>query len=156
MSQSYEEIIEGETLLRNAPGARHERICDTLHARVAASLAGSTVAKVLTPRSIVQLSAGTMVRPDLSLVAAATGKLWLAAEIVSSDDHRPDTVLKKSLYEKFNIARLWMLDPRYDNLETYHGTPYGLALKEILAGREMLREPLLPKFEVTISELFIP
>ena len=30
----YEEIIEGRTLVRSFPGARHERICARLHERV--------------------------------------------------------------------------------------------------------------------------
>ena len=154
MSVVYEEIIHGETLVRSAPGTRHEKICALLHARVSASLAANSPARLLAPRSVVQLSAGVMLRPDLALITAATGKMWLAAEIVDSHDHQPDTVLKKSLYEAFNLARLWMIDPRYDNIEFYHGTPHGLALKGILAGRERFEEPLLPDFQLTVAELF--
>jgi Uma2 family endonuclease len=154
MSLPYEEIVQGETLLRSAPDPRHERICARLHARIAGGLANHTAARLLAPRYIVQLSAGTMLRPDLALVTAITGKLWLAAEIVSSEDHQPDTVLKKTIYEDFNIARLWMIDPRYDNVELYHGTSYGLALRGILAGKERLREALMPEFEMTVAELF--
>jgi Uma2 family endonuclease len=47
-----------------------------------------------------------------------------------------------------------MVDPRYDNVELYQGTPYGLALKGILAGREMLQENLLPELRMTVAELF--
>lgn len=154
MSQAYEEIYEGETLLRSAPGARHERICARLHDRVAGGLAGNAVSRLLSPRSIVQLFAGTMVRPDLAVVTIATGKLWLAVEIIDSEDHHPDTVLKKTIYEDYNVARLWVLDPRYDNVELYHGTSYGLALRGILAGSERLKEPLLPEIELTVAELF--
>ena len=154
MSQAYEEIFEGETLLRSAPGSRHERICERLHDRVAGGLGRNAVSRLLSPRSIVQLSAGTMVRPDLAVVTIATGKLWLAVEIIDSEDHHPDTVLKKGVYEEFNIARLWMVDPRYDNIETYHGTSYGLALRGILAAKERLKESLLPDLELTVAELF--
>ncbi len=154
MSVVYEEIIHGETIVRSAPGTRHEKICALLHARMSAALAAESPARILAPRSIVQLSAGVMVRPDLALVTAATGKIWLAAEIVDSQDHRPDTVLKKGLYEDFNLSRLWMIDPRYNNVEFYHGTTYGLALKGILAGSERFAEPLLPDFQLTVAELF--
>src|SRR5689334_1147711 len=99
MSEDYEEILEGENFLRYAPGVRHEAICALLHARVAASLAGISSTRLLAPRTIVQISPGTMVRPDLALVTTATGKAWLVAEIVSSDDHRVDTVTKKEIYE---------------------------------------------------------
>ena len=92
--------------------------------------------------------------PDLALITTATGKLWLAAEIISSDDHRADTVIKKELYEQLKLPRLWMIDPRYDNVEVYHGSPYGLVLKFMLAGREILSEELLPEFQLSISDLF--
>src|SRR2546430_16815988 len=99
------------------------------------------------------MASGTLVQPDLALVTVATGKM-LAAEIISSDDHRPDTVTKKQIYEELNIPRLWMIDPRYDNVEVYHGSQYGLMLKRILAGRETLTEQLLPTLQLTIAELF--
>lgn len=154
MSDPYEEIIDGETLLRLPPGARHEQICSRLHARVSASLVSVATTRLLERRSAVQLKAGTLVRPDLALLTVATGKPWLVTEIISSDDHRTDTVVKKQIYEDLNVPRLWMIDPRYDNVEVYHGSQYGLMLKGILAGREVLTEQLLPAFNLAIAELF--
>jgi Uma2 family endonuclease len=90
----------------------------------------------------------------LALVTAANGRLWLAAEVVSSEDHAPDTVVKKQIYEEVRLPRLWMIDPRYNNVEVYHATPYGLRLKGILAGQEVLTERLLPEFQITLTELF--
>jgi Uma2 family endonuclease len=81
-------------------------------------------------------------------------RLWLAAEVVSSEDHAPDTVVKKQIYEEIRLPRLWMIDPRYDNVEVYHGSQYGMVLKGILAGGEILSEKLLPEFEITVAELF--
>jgi len=154
MSSSYKEILEGQTVLRPAPGARHELICGRLHALIHASVANLTSTQLLPPRTQVKLSTGTVVCPDLALVARATGKLWLVAEIVNSGDHRPDTVVKKQIYEEARLPRLWMVDPRYDNVETYHGSEYGLALKGILAGREELSEKLIPEFHVVVKDLF--
>jgi Uma2 family endonuclease len=154
MSQPYEEILEGETLMRRPPGARHELICRRLHAVVQSSVANLASTRLLAPRSEVLLSLNNRVSPDLALVTVATGKLWLAAEIVSSDDHRADTVVKKQIYEELKLPRLWMIDPRYDNVEVYHGTQYGLTLKLILAGREVITEKLIPEFQLTVSELF--
>jgi hypothetical protein len=47
-----------------------------------------------------------------------------------------------------------MVDPRYDNVEIYHSTEWGLALKSILAGSEVLAEALIPEFQIVIAELF--
>ena len=154
MSSPYKEILEGQTITRAAPGPRHELICGRLHAAIHASVANLASTRLLAPRTQVQISPHTTVCPDLALVTRATGKLWLAVEIVNSDDHRPDTVIKKQIYEEAKLPRLWMVDPRYDNVETYYGSEYGLALKGILAGRESLSERLIPEFHMGIAELF--
>ncbi len=156
MSLAYEETLNGTPLVRPPPGSRHELICERLHSRVRASVANLTSTRLLLPRAKVQVRADTVVCPDLALVTAATGKLWLAAEIVSSEDHAPDTVLKKQIYEELRLPRLWMLDPRYDNVEVYHAGPYGMVLQGILASKELLTERLLPEFQATVADLFGP
>jgi len=154
MSDPYEETLQGETTLRLPPGPRHELICTRLHALLRASTADFPGTRLNPIRTVVTLGNDTILRPDLSLVTAATGKLWLAIEVISSDDHRVDTVLKKEIYEAVKLARLWMVDPRYDNIEVYHASQFGLMLKGILAGNEVLTESLLPEFQVTVAELF--
>lgn len=154
MSAPYEETLEGESLARRAPGLRHEMICKRLHRAMRASVADYSSTRLLDPRAEVRLTGATIFRPDLSLVAVPTGKIWLVAEIVSPDDHRIDTVLKKQIYEDLRLPRLWMIDPRYDNVEIYHGTEYGLMLKSILASSELLTEKLLPEFQISVAELF--
>lgn len=154
MSLAYEEILEGLPALRQPPGERHELICDRLHSQVMASVAKNPNARLLARRTQVIVSRHATLRPDLALVTAATGKLWLAAEIVNAGDHHPDTVIKKALYEEVRVPRLWMIDPRYDNVEVYHASEFGLILKGILAGQELLMETLLPEFQLSIAELF--
>ncbi len=140
--------------MRLAPDARHELVCERLHRSVRASVANLTSTRLLEMRAQVQLTRDTVVRPDLALVTVPHGKVWLIAEVICSGDNRPDTVIKKQLYEELKIPRLWMVDPRYDNVEVYHATQFGMSLKEILACREVLQERLLPDFQITVSELF--
>lgn len=154
MSLPYEEILDGAITTRVAPGARHEMICSRLHDVVKAGTANVASTRLLSARTRIQVATTTTLCPDLALVTVATGKLWLAAEIVSSDDHRTDTVVKKQIYEDIKVPRLWMIDPRYDNVEVYHASQYGMMLKGILAGREVLSEALLPEFELVVADLF--
>lgn len=156
MSQAYEECFEGETITRPPPGPRHELVCTRLHEIVLAGAANLKSALLLSRRTRVQLTTHTAFCPDLSLVTSVNGKLWLAAEVISSEDHRTDTVTKKDIYEQLRIPRLWMVDVRYDNVEVYHATQYGLSLKQILAGRDILTEKLLPEFQVVVNDLFAP
>ena len=154
MSSPYEELLQGAPHVRASPGSRHEQICARLHRFVHASVANLTSTTLLSPRFAVRVSPDTVLRPDLSLITVPGSKLWLAAEIVSSEDHAPDTVVKKQIYEEIRLPRLWMIDPRYDNVEVYHASQYGMVLKGILAGSEILSEKLLPEFQITIQELF--
>jgi len=154
MSKPYEEILDGASLPRSAPGGRHEMICNRLHAAITASVANLAGTQLLAPRTRIQVSRSTAICPDLALVTVATGKLWLAVEIISRDDHRTDTVVKKELYETIRVPRLWMVDPRYDNVEIYHSTEWGLKLQGILAGSEVLTENLIPEFQFVIAALF--
>jgi Uma2 family endonuclease len=154
MSRSYEETLGGKSLSRSAPGARHEIICGRLHLAMTASVSNLSTTQLLAPRTKIHISHSTAVCPDLALVTVSTGKLWLAVEIISRDDHHADTVLKKEIYEQIRVPRLWIIDPRYDNAEIYHSTEWGLALKGILAGSEILTEKLIPEFQIVIAELF--
>ena len=154
MSRNYEEILEGGTLPRSAPGARHEVICERLHREIAASVNGLATVQLLPPRMKVVVSPTSMFCPDLALITTATSKLFLAVEIVDREDHKADTVTKKEIYEQIRVPRLWMVDPRYDNVEVYHSLEFGLQLKSILAGGEVLQEKLFPQFQMTMWQLF--
>jgi Uma2 family endonuclease len=154
MSRSYEETLGDKSLSRSAPSERHEMICERLHAAMTASVSNLSTTQLLAPRTKIHVSHSTTICPDLALVTVSTGKLWLAVEIVSRDDHHADTVIKKEIYEEIHVPRLWIIDPRYDNIEIYHSTEWGLTLKGILAGSEILTEKLIPEFQIIIAELF--
>jgi Uma2 family endonuclease len=154
MSENYQELLAGEAHTRIAPRARHEQVCARIHRQLGSSLANQNVSRLLPVRSEVHVSSRTIMCPDLAVVTVATGKVWLAAEVINSDDHRLDTVIKKDLYEEMKIPRLWMVDPRYNNVELYECGEYGMTLKGILAGREVLEEKLLPGFQFVIADLF--
>ena len=140
MSRPYEEILDGASFPRSAPGARHETICDRLHAAMTASVANLAGTQLLAPRTESSVSPvhGDLPRPR----ARDRGHRQTLA---GGGNHQPrrspaDTVVKKELYEDIRVPRLWMVDPRYDNVEIYHSTEWGLKLKGILAGSEVLTE----------------
>ena len=154
MSDPYEEFFGGEVWLRFPPGPRHEAICGRLRTQVARAAAANPAIHLLPVRDLVEVRPGTMVRPDLALVRSGTRLLWLVVEVVDAADHRPDTVTKKGLYEEIGLPHLWVVDPRYDNVEVYARGTYGLTLQAILAGQDRLGSVLLPGFGVTMAELF--
>lgn len=156
MSEPYEETIQGETTWRLPPGPRHELICSRLYTALQAGVANFASTKLLEVRSEIALGSGNEFRPDIALLTVANDKLWLAVEVINSGDHQADTVLKKEVYEAARVPRLWMVDPRYDNVEVYYATTYGLRLQEILALKDVLTEKLLPEFQMPLTDLFAP
>lgn len=154
MSDPYEEILLGENFCRCAPGPHHETICNRLHGLLVECLERVLTSRILPIRARIELGSRTRIRPDLTLIATATGRPWLIGEVIDSEDHHTDTVLKKTIYEETKLPRLWMIDPRYNNVEIYHGTPYGLSLKHILAQRDQLTEALIPELHLAIPDLF--
>lgn len=156
MSRPYQEVLEGTTLPRSAPGERHEQICRRLHREMALGVNGLASTQLLAPRAQIQVSRATLLCPDLALVTAASGKLFLAVEVISRDDHHADTVTKKEIYDQIRVPRLWVVDPRYDNVEVYHSFEFGLKLHGILAGVEVLADKLIPQFKLVVAELFAP
>lgn len=152
---TYRETLAGRTVLRMQPGHRHELICSRLHQVLAPVVAQIRSSTLLAVRTAVELGPDTVICPDLAIIATDTGRLWLAVEIIDSHDHRVDTVVKKELYELYRVPRLWIIDPRYDNVEVYQSTEYGLMLQHMLAGKAMLVEPLLPGFELRVDQLFV-
>ncbi|MDB6122168.1 MAG: hypothetical protein JWQ71_1161 [Pedosphaera sp.] len=126
------------------PDTATKKFAQRLHTRISESLTNTTVARLFPPRT----------KFCLTLVTAVNDKLILAVEILSPEDHRWDTVTKKAIYEQIKVPRLWMVDPRYNNVEVYHANEYGLSLKQILATREVLSDPLLPNIQYDMAELF--
>jgi Uma2 family endonuclease len=160
MSEPYEETINGDTLFRSAPTKSHELLVERLHALVAASLSPNSSLKLLAPRTEVDLGESGRLQPDLSILRAPGGpggkgaQLYLVAEVLLPGDHHVDTVLKKQLWADIRLPRLWMVDPRYLNVEVYASTEFGFTLLDILANRHALSDPNLPGLGCSMKELF--
>lgn len=159
MSEAYEEVIQGEVADRRAPPLAHEALVGRLHALVARTLPPNSALQLLPPRASVQLADDCILRPDLTVVRTEPGlagpaRLYLVAEVLFPGDHHVDTVIKKQLWADIRLPRLWMVDPRYLNVEVYSLGEYGFTLTDILAHHHPLTDPHLPGLDCSMDELF--
>jgi Uma2 family endonuclease len=162
MTEGYEEMIDGEVQLRRAPTAEHERLVDRLHGLVSTTLSPNSALRLLPPRSGLRLTESLTLRPDLAIVRVpsstteedATPQLYLVGEVLHPGDHHLDTVVKKQMWADLQLPRLWMIDPRYLNVEVYGCGEYGFTLLNILAHRDELTDPLLRGFACSMNHLF--
>lgn len=162
MTEGYEETIGGEVQVRRAPGFEHERLVDRLHLLVGDTLSPNSALQLLPRRSGLRLADDLTVRPDLTVIRMppsgegepAGPQLYLVGEVLQPGDHHLDTVVKKQLWSDLKIPRLWMVDPRYLNVEVYGCGEYGFTLQEILAHGDQLKDPLLSGLGCSMNELF--
>jgi Uma2 family endonuclease len=161
MSETYEEFIGGEVIERRPPPSAHELLVGRLHRLVARSLPPNSALCLLAPRTELELGEACRLRPDLAVVQTKADpvdssgvQLYLVAELLLPGDHHVDTVIKKQLWADARLPRLWMVDPRYLNVEIYGCREYGFTLLEILANHHALTDPHLPGLSCSMDELF--
>ncbi len=159
MSEPYEELLQGEPAYRRPPSSEHELLVTRLHGLVARALPPNSALRLLPPRAELLLAEHSVLRPDLTVVrtdvaAAGAAQLYLVAEVLLPGDHHVDTVIKKQLWSDIRLPRLWMVDPRYLNVEVYGLGEYGFTLTDILAHHHPLTDPHLPGLACPMDELF--
>lgn len=157
MSEAYEETIDGDPVPRAPLDSGHELLVSRLHALVRNALPPNSRLQLLPPRTAVRLHERIRLCPDLAIVKPAaddTVELCLVAEVLRPGDHHMDTVVKKQIYSDLRVPRLWMVDPRYLNVETYGVGEYGFTLTAILAHRDPLTDSCLPGLRCPMNELF--
>ena len=161
MPEAYEELIAGQRILRRAPTSMHEVLVARLHQLVVRSLPLNSTLRLLAPRSELKLNDQSVLRPDLAIVGTGTQiggtqrvQLYLVAEVLQPGDHHIDTVDKKQMWSDGCLPRLWMIDPRYLNVEVYGCNETGFTLLQILANHHALTDPRLPGFNYSMPELF--
>jgi len=162
MSEAYVELIGGKTIYRRPPPVNHELLVDRLHRLVKEALPLNSTLRLLPPRTELDLGGSSRLRPDLAVVRAVIegedqppeAQLYLIAEVLLPGDHHVDTVVKKQLWADAQLPRLWMVDPRYLNVEVYGCGEYGFTLLDILANHHPLTDPHLPGLACPMTELF--
>ncbi|HZF11542.1 MAG TPA: Uma2 family endonuclease, partial [Thermoanaerobaculia bacterium] len=112
----------------------------------------------------VLLSPHDVVQPDLLFIsneraailteANAQGAPDLVAEILSDSTLRRDETLKRDRYERFGVLEYWLVDPLRRTVRIFRRSGTGFAAPQELSAMDILTTPLLPGFEIRVSEIF--
>ncbi len=123
------EIIDGELFVNPAPVTRHQRVCARLMRLLAAAYTDSGRGEVFFAPIDVVLDDENVVQPDLVYVAKERAQIVgtknirgapdLLVEVLSESTRSRDLRVKKRLYERFGVARYWVIDPDADRIEAY-------------------------------------
>ncbi len=160
------EILDGEHYVTPAPGRDHQGALGNLFLKIATFVRQHRLGTVLFAPFDVLLSPHDIAQPDLLYIsneraallteANAKGAPDLVIEVLSKSTRRRDETLKRDRYERFGVLEYWLADPVGRTVRVYRRVEAGFAAPEDLsaAAGDVLTTPLLPGFEMLVSEIF--
>ncbi len=161
------ELIDGEHYVTPSPNTKHQRIVGSLHGAIWNYLRAHAVGEVFLAPFDVVFSRFDVVEPDLLYVSKARaaqiltpkhvkGTPDLVIEVASSSTRRRDETIKRRLYERSGVAEYWVVDPDVDVVRVYRrdGDRFARPVELSLEDGDLLATPLLPKFELSLAQIF--
>ena len=160
------ELIDGEHYATPSPLRRHQEIVGNLHWLIRSHLEAHPVGRVYVAPFDVIFSRYDVVEPDvlyLSNQRAAEilrdyvhGAPDLVIEVGSAGTRRRDETVKRSLYERDGVTEYWIVDPEIDVVRIYQrrGDRFERPIELSREAGDVVRTPLLPQFEVTLTSIF--
>lgn len=158
------EILDGEHYVSPAPTVRHQRISMRLSSRMHLFVEEHGLGEVLAAPTDVLLSRHDILQPDILFVSRertpiltqknVQGAPDLVVEILSATNRHLDERLKLARYELFGVREYWTVDPVANRVHIF--LPAGNRFHRVaeLSTEDTLTTPLLPGFEILLSELF--
>ncbi len=158
------ELIEGELLIVSpSPVERHQSAVGQLFMAMGYYLKGRPLGRLFLAPFDVHLPSGDIVEPDLVFVASANlgiiqrwiyGAPDLLIEVVSPDGAARDRLVKRTLYARNGVREYWLVDPEERSVEVLGLSGSLYVPLSFLREPAVLTSPLLPGFELPLSEIF--
>ncbi len=160
------QLIDGEIVVTE-PTVRHQRITGEIYLLMATWLKANPGHGEATLPLDVHLDDRNVFAPDVLFVLEGdrpgrdakriVGPPALAVEVRSPSTWRYDLGAKKRTYERLGLAELWLVDTESDTVLVFRRSSstspeFDVALE--LGGGESLATPLIPGFQIDLSELF--
>lgn len=160
------ELIRGDHCMTPAPNIKHQRVSLCLSSALDTWVKKHRLGVVLEAPCDVVLSDEDVVQPDVLFVSAArTGIITednvkgtpdLVVEILSDATRKKDEVTKRKLYERFGVQEYWIVDPELQSVKVFRLSDhqYVRTAEFSAEAHDTLTTPLLPKFSLSLSDLF--
>ncbi|MBC7910804.1 MAG: Uma2 family endonuclease [Pyrinomonadaceae bacterium] len=161
------ELIGGGLYVSRAPHIHHQLVVSNITGSFFAYLSKSQIGKVAPGPGVIFTEYDAVI-PDIVFltnerykqIVSPEGKLTaapdLAIEILSlgADNLRRDRVVKLRLYGEHGVKEYWIVDLFTLSVEIYRLQENGLALVETLKIDDHITSPMLPDFELKVSDIF--
>jgi Uma2 family endonuclease len=161
------ELIDGEHYVTASPNTKHQRVVGNLHWMIRSHLEAHPIGEVFIAPYDVVFSNFDIVEPDLIYLSReraaqvltplhAKGVPELVVEIGSPATRKRDETIKRRLYERAGVTEYCVVDPDLDVIRVYcrSGDRYDRPIELSSEAGDILRSPLLPGLELTLSAVF--
>ena len=165
---NHNELIDGVHYVTPSPKFSHQEIVGRLYLAIGNFLATRRhLGRIILARFDVVLSDYDVVEPDLLFLAADQQSILTEAnvlgapawviEVLSPSTRRRDLGIKRQLFDQRGVREYWLVDPKNYRVTVYRRAADGsfpVVSTLSAAADEHLDSPLLPGFELSVSELF--
>ena len=161
------ELIDGEHYVTPSPNAKHQAIVMNISALIWTHLQQHPGGRVFTAPFDVVFSEFDVVEPDVLFISEARkndvltarhvrGAPDLVVEVGSPGTRKRDEMIKRRLYERYDVAEYWVVDPELDVIKVYRRSTAGYARVADLSceNGDVLSTPLIPGLEMPLSRIF--
>ncbi|MGH9946862.1 MAG: Uma2 family endonuclease [Pyrinomonadaceae bacterium] len=166
------ELIGGELFVSRAPHLDHQRTIGNIHFQFKLYLEKNPIGEIFTTPGVI-FGPQDAVIPDLVFASNETiekkvagegakfaGKFTGAPELLievlsfGKKDFERDRVFKRELYGEFGVEEYWIVDGMFNTIEVYRFDGEGEQLVKRFEIYESIETPLLPDFELKLSDVF--
>ena len=160
------ELIDGEHFMTPSPTTKHQRISQRLSLALGNFLKTNNLGELFVAPCDVFLSDLDVVQPDLLFISATRkgiitekniqGGPDLVVEILSESTRKTDEIIKRKLYEQYDTKEYWILDPDLETVKIHRKDKETFQPPIHLSheNQDRLSTPLLPGFEIRLTDLF--
>ncbi len=166
------ELIGGKIFVSHAPHLDHQKLASNLNIELGIYLRKNPIGIIIQTPGII-FSQDDAAIPDLVFATHETlektiiqagekfeGKFNAAPELIieilsfGKKDIERDRVHKRELYGKYGVREYWVVDGFFNTIEVYRLEEKGLERVKRFEIHESIETPVLPDFELKLSDIF--
>lgn len=161
------EVIDGELFVTRAPHIFHQGAAGRLHValeiwseKVGSGRVFETPGVVFSPEDGVIPDLVWVSHERLENGVDEAGHFTVAPELIvevlsaGKSNEQRDKEAKRKLYSLYGVREYWIVDWRQKTIEVYRRNQAQLELVCTLLENDLLSSPLLPEFEMVVSQVF--
>lgn len=158
------ELLGGHLVMAPAPSLRHQRVLRRLVRVLDRFVTEREAGEVFFAPIDVHLSDEDVIQPDLVLVSPGRAHILseneigaapnLVCEVLSASTAHRDLTQKKRLYEEYNVAEYWIVDPDQRVVEVFRNTDGGFVQHDRVVEHGTVSSALLDSLDIGLEDIF--